>query len=457
VRARRGDAPAEEAAHVVQQASGVRLKDGVGEAGDAYEQHADAVADRVVRGESAAELLGGHGAGKPSSSPAAPAVQRKIAPEDVSSEMIGQTFTLSKAFTSGSTSLKSGEKVKIVAWDNTKSVVSVEASSPGGGAALRLDVPKKILRATNTAVAGMNAYSAGVEGQAAVVDTAEDKLADWNTKEAEYKKAGTTKLWTEEKARLEDMVKKKTAVLNRKLIQETMFNRFDGTIKREVDAANTAASLKGANALDPNLLKSMLFQESQMGTAGQHLEVPPSVEEKSRFNLGQVIDSSGMALFTMLEREQPAIVTKFKLGALRSGLAAAQKRRAALQAKKSKSAAEVIELAALDAKSDQSWEAFVWGYRATGSAVGFTEAIREFYASVPAGAPQKHLDYEFWIHMAVQWLFEKHKKGMSWPETIRAYNGSGARAKHYRDAVTRRAADAASAAKAGKDFTPSDI
>jgi hypothetical protein len=37
-------------------------------------------------------------------------------------------------------------------------------------------------------------------------------------------------------------------------------------------------------------------------------------------------------------------------------------------------------------------------------------------------------------------LFEKHKKGMSWPATIRAYNGSGKRADHYRDAVTKRAA-----------------
>jgi hypothetical protein len=45
------------AAHIMQQASGVRLKDGIGEVGDTYERHADAVADRVVRGESAADLL----------------------------------------------------------------------------------------------------------------------------------------------------------------------------------------------------------------------------------------------------------------------------------------------------------------------------------------------------------------------------------------------------------------
>ncbi|MEZ4403892.1 MAG: DUF4157 domain-containing protein [Kofleriaceae bacterium] len=48
---------AHEAAHVVQQRSGVSLYGGVGQAGDAYEQHADAVADRVVAGQSAADLL----------------------------------------------------------------------------------------------------------------------------------------------------------------------------------------------------------------------------------------------------------------------------------------------------------------------------------------------------------------------------------------------------------------
>ena len=48
---------AHEAAHVVQQRGGVQLKGGVGQAGDRYEQHADAVADRVVAGESAEALL----------------------------------------------------------------------------------------------------------------------------------------------------------------------------------------------------------------------------------------------------------------------------------------------------------------------------------------------------------------------------------------------------------------
>lgn len=52
---------AHEAAHVVQQRAGVHLKGGVGETGDAYERNADEVADRVVRGESAADLLPGGG------------------------------------------------------------------------------------------------------------------------------------------------------------------------------------------------------------------------------------------------------------------------------------------------------------------------------------------------------------------------------------------------------------
>jgi len=58
---------AHEAAHVVQQKHGVQLYGGVGEVGDSYERHADAVADRVVAGESASDLLssfaGGGGAG----------------------------------------------------------------------------------------------------------------------------------------------------------------------------------------------------------------------------------------------------------------------------------------------------------------------------------------------------------------------------------------------------------
>jgi Domain of unknown function (DUF4157) len=67
---------AHEAAHVVQQRGGVALKGGVGAAGDPYERHADAVADRVVAGHSAEDLLDGAAGG------AAPAaVQRHEVPD----------------------------------------------------------------------------------------------------------------------------------------------------------------------------------------------------------------------------------------------------------------------------------------------------------------------------------------------------------------------------------------
>jgi hypothetical protein len=48
---------AHEAAHAVQQRAGVRLAGGVGQAGDVYERHADAVAERVAGNRSAETLL----------------------------------------------------------------------------------------------------------------------------------------------------------------------------------------------------------------------------------------------------------------------------------------------------------------------------------------------------------------------------------------------------------------
>ena len=71
---------AHEAAHVVQQRGGVQLKGGVGESGDQYERHADAVADRVVGGESAQDLLSGmHGGAGRGGASVQHAVQRQDA------------------------------------------------------------------------------------------------------------------------------------------------------------------------------------------------------------------------------------------------------------------------------------------------------------------------------------------------------------------------------------------
>jgi hypothetical protein len=66
---------AHEAAHVIQQRAGVQLSGGVGEDGDAYEEHADEVAEAVVQGRSAEALLDQHGGG---ARDASPPVQAKL-------------------------------------------------------------------------------------------------------------------------------------------------------------------------------------------------------------------------------------------------------------------------------------------------------------------------------------------------------------------------------------------
>jgi hypothetical protein len=87
---------AHEAAHVVQQRAGVSLPGGVGRVGDAYEQHADAVAERVVSGQSAAPLLDAVTRGD---SPAT-AVQMKHGDLDTAVDpnlVGGQTMTIREA------------------------------------------------------------------------------------------------------------------------------------------------------------------------------------------------------------------------------------------------------------------------------------------------------------------------------------------------------------------------
>lgn len=78
---------AHEAAHIIQQRHGVSLPGGVGSEGDAYERQADAIADRVVAGQSAQDLLdaiamhGAHGPHAKSSAGTFSAVQMRKGPE----------------------------------------------------------------------------------------------------------------------------------------------------------------------------------------------------------------------------------------------------------------------------------------------------------------------------------------------------------------------------------------
>jgi hypothetical protein len=428
---------AHELAHVVQQS---RSSHG-GPANAHLEHQADRAADASLAGT------------RPFVSAAStPAIQFRIAPEDVASEMVGQTFQVIAAHTTGKVTLAIGDQVKVDAWDaDAAHSVRVKVLT-GKSNGQSLVVPQRILKPLATPAAGVAPYSAGVASQAKVVEKAEDDLAAFQATKGSFKTKKSKENFAKEEQRQEDLLVKRRDLLNRRQIQEELFNRFDSVIAREVVAANVSHGLKGKDALDPNLVKAQLFQESEIGTSGEFMSVPPIHAVMTRFNLGQVIDSSAVALLTLLEREQPALITKFKLGNLRKDLAAAQGEKHTLESKHHRSSAEDTRLNVLNGKAQHNWESFIWQYVPTGEAHGFADAVTELFAS---GRPTpKNLDYEFWIHLAVLWLFEKKKSGISWPDAIKAYNGSGARAEHYKRAIVKRATGAATSQSAGKEFIP---
>lgn len=116
---------AHEAAHVVQQRSGIQLKGGVGQSGDLFEQHADRVAEKVVRGESAEpvlDLLSGSGASQGA------AVQRKEGGPNEQSEFAGLVVGAA-----GGAVLMIHERV---ASDKEKATAVARAQSLGAAAAV---------------------------------------------------------------------------------------------------------------------------------------------------------------------------------------------------------------------------------------------------------------------------------------------------------------------------------
>lgn len=91
---------AHEAAHVIQQRAGIRLPGGIDRPGDAHERHADAVAEKVVRGESAERSLDTYSSARGASSPAsggATSVQRSLGGELAADVDTGKSETTQTA------------------------------------------------------------------------------------------------------------------------------------------------------------------------------------------------------------------------------------------------------------------------------------------------------------------------------------------------------------------------
>ena len=115
---------AHEAAHVVQQRAGIRLPGGVGTVGDPHERHADAVADRVVRGESAERSLDTYFSARPgraaSSARSDVGIQRSLGGDLLNDRLVRKTeakqryaIIIRKLKSEIDKKVEAGEKLKI--------------------------------------------------------------------------------------------------------------------------------------------------------------------------------------------------------------------------------------------------------------------------------------------------------------------------------------------------------
>ncbi len=358
------------------------------------------------------------------------AVNLKTSVDDVSEEMVGLTFTLRTS--QGGT--PKGAKVVVVDWHGTGP--SAQVSFAGVKGQVIFDVPKLELEPLYTPIAGVREYRVGLAGQQSAVAKSEQKVQERVTTVAtitaqKSKFAKRPDVWEKdlkdaekELANQKQLLVSRQVTLSRMLVRQTMYNRFDADIAHWVDFYNK--QLKPKQNCDPNLVKSMLFQESRVGVEGQHLEPPPydwsspgaaNFPIKSRFNVMQAIDSSGEQQLLMLKEMAPDLYASHQLDDF----------------EKSHRASGLTE-------------SIIWGNP------DFREAVQEFFEARMDGHNvmgsrdvDLHLDYAFWIRTGVRWLFFKYKSigETSWAEAARAYNGVGKRAQRYKKEVMSRVGDTA--------------
>ena len=377
-------------------------------------------------------------------------IQRDIHPEDVASQLVGRRFRLTQDVGIGADMLRKGSIVEVRKWSNTDPLATV-LRLPLGADNSYVTVPKKYLRPEEPAVAGMIQYDVGLEDVVRDYERGERKLG-----EEQSRKDGPRE---DEITRLEGLQRVRERRLNQRLIQQTMLNRFDASIKQWVDHYNAKLGYTGSRALDPNLVKAMLFQESQMGTEARPLQVSPAFPEvTTQFNIGQIIQSSAAPLLLMIREEEPALIKAYHLENIDKDMSAAQDELAKLKLLKAPNATQTARIKELEALSDkgegEGWELFLWTYRAPGQTEGLLAAIVDFF-DLPKS--DRNYDYDFWIRVMVRWLFEKRKHVSDWTEAVRAFNGVGTKAREYRDEVTARLAAAKAAHASGRRYKADKI
>lgn len=359
-------------------------------------------------------------------------IAEEISIDDVAVEMNGQRALLPHEYPASRPdgarrTFSAGALLLVGDWNGNTALATIDG----------FPVPKALLAPATERVAGMRYYRVGLDAQRNAIARNAAALRDWRGREAEYRTHHGA--WESERARLEDLLSRRQVTYSRMWVKETMYNRFDTTIAAWTSHYNR--QLSPATALDPAIVKSMLYQESRLGTSGQHLMPPPSDWTssdrhpiRSRFNLGQAIDSWGPQQWLMMREMAPALFARHGLDAL---------------------AAAGRWLSMTNAQ---------YGAHAT-----FVRAMQEFFEYRNGtrnlmGTENRdlHEDYGFWIRTAIRWLFQKYSglRTPDWAEAVRAYNGSGPHAQRYRQQVMARvgstdAFDAESiAADAAEDDPP---
>jgi hypothetical protein len=379
-------------------------------------------------------------------------VRRKIRPTDVSVELVGQKFSLRKAFSEGAINVPAGEIVTVVTWSDTDSTVQVTSASVSAA----YNVPKHLLEPSQTKVAGVSPYGVGLGKFESAVETGAAKLEAFKKTEPEYKTEKGKRFFAQEVSEREAEQKRIETNLNVRLIQASMLNRFDASIKNWVDFYNNQFGFKGKDALDPNLIKAMVYQESQMGTFGDFMSDPATNAIMTRFNILQAIDSWPEEQLLVIPEMMPTLITKYHLENIQQDLLKVETEFDDLKAKAEAGRAKAADITRLDqlkAQSANNWQPWFLAYKAPGEAKGFQDAAVEFLNTVVGGKKQMN-DYDFWIRVGIRAVYEKHKSVSSWAEAARAYNGGGPKARKYRDEVIDRAEQAVKAEKGGKEFVP---
>lgn len=373
--------------------------------------------------------------------PAFTAVQRKILPEDASSDLVGQEFTLRKDFAVSGKTLATGETVTVVRWSNAADTVEVRHPSVAG----TFNVPKVLLLPKQAAVPGVAPYTTGLERQEKITEQHGAKLEEFRKTPAKDRMKDFAQDLAEREV---DQVKMAKGV-NTRLIQGSMLNRFDASIKKWVDFYNDKFGFKDKDSLDPNLVKAMMYKESGMGTNEPFMSDPPTHPIMSRFNLLQAVDSPLDDIVPIMREMAPSLFAKYHIENIEKDLMAVEVEFDKLKKNKSRNSTEQARFTVLSQQHDGgNWKPWFF------SQPGFNDAVVEFLGTVDGG--RKHSeDYDFWIRAGVRALFEKRAevKAKTWEQTAQAYNGAAA----YREAVERIRKGALAAEKQGKEFIPENL